>query len=188
MDWWVASSFQLRDMHIFVLSSMDEINVVSTRVSHNIPRSRELQRVKINQHFFFMKSENVWKKISTFTQTWTHLGSWVVVSSWDRMAQWFMHGQVWMVGSIITVCKRNYFTRLIPYFTTSKFCNSNTWTTVCSIFCTNVIHSWFRWIKRNLLCWFQDIKIPTSRSVVKYGIGIYKISRKVRNSSLSLHC
>ncbi len=36
-----------------------------------------------------------------------------------------------------TVCKRNYFTRLIPYFTASKFCNSNTWTTVCSIFCTN---------------------------------------------------
>ncbi len=52
----------------------------------------------------------------------------------------------------------------------------------------NVIHSWFREIKRNLLCSYQDIKIPTSRSVVKYGIGIYKISREVWNSSLSLHC
>ena len=36
-----------------------------------------------------------------------------------------------------TVGKRNYFTKLIPYFTTSKFCNSNTWITVCSIFCMN---------------------------------------------------
>ncbi len=26
---------------------------------------------------------------------------------------------------IITVCKRNYFTKVIPYFTTSKFFNSN---------------------------------------------------------------
>ena len=31
-----------------------------------------------------------------------------------------------------TVGKRNYFTRLIPYFTTCKFCNSMAWTTVCS--------------------------------------------------------
>ena len=52
----------------------------------------------------------------------------------------------------------------------------------------NMIHSWFRAIKNDFLCWFQDIKIPTSRSVVKYGIGIYKISREVWNSSLSVHC
>ncbi len=88
-----------------------------------------------------------------------------------------------------TVGKRNYFTKVIPYFTTSKLCtidNSNTWTT--RILGRNVIHSWFRGIKRNLLCSFQDMKIPTSRSVVKYGIGIYKISREVWNSPLSLHC
>ncbi len=36
-----------------------------------------------------------------------------------------------------TVGKRNYFTRLIPYFTTCKFCNYLACTTVCSIFCTN---------------------------------------------------
>ena len=52
----------------------------------------------------------------------------------------------------------------------------------------NMIYSWFRGIKRNLLCWFRDMKIPTSRSVVKYGLGIYKISREVWNSWLSLHC
>ncbi len=51
-----------------------------------------------------------------------------------------------------------------------------------------MIHSWFKGIKRKLLCLFQDMKIPTSRSVVKYGIGIYKISREVWNSSLFLHC
>ena len=42
-----------------------------------------------------------------------------------------------LLGALSTVGKRNYFTRLIPYFTTCKFCNSMTWTTVCSIFCTN---------------------------------------------------
>ncbi len=31
------------------------------------------------------------------------------------------------------VGKWNYFTVKIPYFTTCKFCNSNTWTTGCSI-------------------------------------------------------
>ncbi len=51
-----------------------------------------------------------------------------------------------------------------------------------------MLYSWFRGIKRNLLHWFRDIKIPSSRSIVKYEIGIYKISREVWNSSLSLHC
>ena len=92
-----------------------------------------------------------------------------------------------------TVGKRNYFTRLIPYFTTCKFCNSMIWTILyvapfALILGINVLYSWFRGIKRNLLSWFRDIKIPTSRSVVKYGRGIYKISREVWNSSLSLHC
>ncbi len=52
----------------------------------------------------------------------------------------------------------------------------------------NVLYPWFRGIKRNSPCWFQDIKTPTSRLLVKYGIGIYIISREVWNSVLSLHC
>ncbi len=54
-----------------------------------------------------------------------------------------------------TVGKRNYFTRLIPYFTTYKFCNSMACTTVCASFAQipgrNVLYSWFMGIKRNLL-------------------------------------
>ena len=73
---------------------------------------------------------------------------------------------------VTTVGKRNYFTRLIPY-------------QGCPMVVLEQISRSAE--LRNLLCWFQDIKIPTSRLVVKYGIGIYKMSREVWNSSLSLH-
>ncbi len=42
------------------------------------------------------------------------------------MGDCHIHPDYTVIKSLI-VCKRNYFTRLIPYFTTSKFCNSNTW-------------------------------------------------------------
>ena len=56
----------------------------------------------------------------------------------QTMLQWLWNCFLTFLHSyILTVCKRNYFTRLIPYFTISKFFNSSTWTTVCSIFCMN---------------------------------------------------
>ncbi len=80
-----------------------------------------------------------------------------------------------MKTKLPTVGKRNYFGRLIPYFTTYKFCTSNTWSTVSFasfawILGRNVNQSWFRGIKRNLLCWYQDIKIL-----------MFTIGREVRN-------
>ncbi len=39
-------------------------------------------------------------------------------TDWFRKAEAYTICRTWW----LTVCKRNYFTRLIPYFTTSKFC------------------------------------------------------------------
>ncbi len=69
---------------------------------------------------------------------------------------------IWLVAQV-TVGKRNYFTVYIPYFMLCKFCISNTWTTLYAtsfarILDRNVFYSWFRGIKRNLLCWFRTVK------------------------------
>ncbi len=52
----------------------------------------------------------------------------------------------------------------------------------------NVLCWWFMGGKSNHLCLWQDTEILTSCLGEKYGIGINRDCRQVRNSSLSLHC
>ncbi len=82
----------------------------------------------------------------------------------------------------ITVGKRNYFTVQIPYFMTCKFCNSNTWTTVCGIFCTSLRWKcalfktgefccvYYRTVKFLLHDWSWSMEEGFTIDLVKYGI------------------